>query len=270
MLLRFPLFLLSRHRTKPFRELTQGYYALTILLLVALYTLTIVVAVIDLVWSRVAGHPTQISSVQSVVVLLSALAIFTPTYRQMLNAAAVDWAASALYVMPSPVRARIGGQVRKVIGEVSSGRQDGKVHLLSYSFGAIVALDSVFPKTSTGLQGLRIGRLFTVGCPFDFLRLFHRRYFEDRVSGRISRWINIYVPSDILGSNFRRDNEPGPAQLAIGGSIPQNVVHNPEESLAAFSIFRLSAFRAHEAYWGGEGEPNCFSIVVQELVDEIP
>ena len=47
----------------------------------------------------------------------------------------------------------------------------------------------------------------TVGCPADFLRLLYPDHFKDRLSrlpdGR--PWTNVYIPADVLGSNFRLD-----------------------------------------------------------------
>jgi hypothetical protein len=47
--------------------------------------------------------------------------------------------------------------------------------------------------------------------------------------------------------------------------MPSNVVFNPEERYAAFSFLRLNAFRAHEAYWGEEEQPNCFTAIARIL-----
>jgi hypothetical protein len=265
MILRFPLLLRPRRRSKPLRELAQAYYALTILLLVTLYSLTVVLAVIDLFWTRAVGHPTKISSAQAVVVLASGLGLFTPAYRQMLSAAAIDWAAGAIYILPSPVRARLVSHVRSVITAVAGRPETRRVHVVGYSFGTLIALDVIFPKVPTRAMEVGVDRLVTIGCLYDFLRLFAPRYFDQRVTGKLNRWVNIFVPSDILGSNFRRDNGIGPADFQIAQMSPHNVVHSPEESLAAFSIIRLSAFRAHETYWGEEGEPNCFAAVLEEL-----
>jgi hypothetical protein len=265
MLLRYPLILRPRRNSKPLRELTQACYATVILLLVAVYTFTIVLAAVALIWYQLTGHRPPISTAQSIVVIGSLLGLFTPAYRELLTASATDWAASAVYMLPSPVRARTGRRLRETISFVADRAEVNRVHLVAYSFGSVIALDSVFPRRADGISGVTVDHLFTIGCSYDFLRLFVPHYFEDRVGGDVSKWINIYVPSDILGSNFRQDNQIGPAELGINTRVPNNVVFNPEERYAAFSFLRLNAFRAHEAYWGEEGQPNCFTAIAEIL-----
>src|SRR5207247_5225157 len=44
-----------------------------------------------------------------------------------------------------------------------------RVDLVAYSFGTIVALDALFPPRGQSVRTFSdIGRLVTIGCPFDF------------------------------------------------------------------------------------------------------
>jgi hypothetical protein len=137
------------------------------------------------------------------------------------------------------------------------------IHILAYSFGSIVTLDALFPRD----LGLRTGpdriaasitSLVTVGCPVDFVRQFYPTYLE----GRIARcadlpWTNLFLPEDILGSNFLDDDDhsgfesppAGDRALELASVHPMRSIAVGLERLSLMSLLSLEGFRIHGEYW---------------------
>jgi hypothetical protein len=70
----------------------------------------------------------------------------------------------------------------------------------------------------TGRAFQSVHTLVTIGCPFDFVRTFWSDYFDesrDYTDKVPLRWLNVYSPVDVLGSNFRNDPQPGDANINI-------------------------------------------------------
>lgn len=79
------------------------------------------------------------------------------------------------------------------------------IHVLGYSFGGIVALDVLCPGegSATSQRLSRVRSPVTVGCPADFVRLYYPEYFRGRRQMvEVATWTNLFIPADVLGSNF--------------------------------------------------------------------
>ena len=163
----------------------------------------------------------------------------------------------------------------------SKGYQN--IHLIAYSFGSILALDSIFPAGRDPVERIRaIRTLVTVGCPYDLIRVFWPEYFTERrvASHAIESWINVYSPIDVLGSNFRNDSAvAGPeAKDAISSGGDQATPLLPRTSLAWTTarpmkglswpeFFALAGLEAHNSYWETkyESEYTAFSLIIPAI-----
>jgi hypothetical protein len=127
----------------------------------------------------------------------------------------------------------------------------------------------------------------TIGCPFDFVRTFWTQYFDkDREFEKRDmpkepiKWLNVFSPLDVLGSNFRNDDEPNqPAEINVraqvvapGSDVPAPVNIPFSEGLMLSKLswsssFTLLGLRSHSIYWGAqmEAEVDCFSEIVQRM-----
>jgi hypothetical protein len=156
------------------------------------------------------------------------------------------------------------------------------VHLVGYSFGALVALDLLVPKDAAlpspdPRYAASIASLTTIACPVDFMRL----YFPDYLEGRTARfgglrWTNVFIAADVFGSNFlNRDDysdtaESSDAALAIDGWRPTSIRYT-DEQLSLKSIFiGARGFATHGQYWGDPDRGNCLSLVADVVLAPAP
>lgn len=150
------------------------------------------------------------------------------------------------------------------------------IHILAYSFGSIVTLDALFPRdlglrTGPDRIAAAVSSLVTVGCPVDFVRQFYPTYLE----GRIARcaglpWTNLFLPEDILGSNFLDDDDhsgyesppTGDGALALASVHPMRSIAVGLERLGLTSLLSLEGFRIHGEYWDQPHRANLFGPVI--------
>ena len=302
----------------PYSKL-QLFYSALILGLVVSYTLlllltavgTIVLALAQLFGWSVSGATTQSSSdpfefvlgwirqslpgLTPVMVVLTALGVVLPrNWKTSLDTAAVSYLCALNYIRLGARKQQMSFQLVSLLDRIREVEAEGKVKyrrviLLGYSFGSILALDTLFPPGAAGPEERvrMVDTLVTIGCPVDLIRTFWPRYFSGRAAlpATPQRWVNVYSSSDILGSNFRDgDDEGGDAQVGVGvanepesrhPSAEDNIRYSPGAGLESKSLLAsltLNGFQVHSRYWGREpeGEINCFSDVVRALYRNDP
>jgi hypothetical protein len=152
----------------------------------------------------------------------------------------------------------------------------GRIHVLGYSFGSLVAVDALIPRadgdTHSGdrFRGA-VKTLTTVGCPADAVRLFYPKYFETRQS-RVPRlrWTNVFIAADVFGSNLAGDDDadvvpPDAVTKVFQGVVPTSRRYT-EEQLSYRNALLAKGFRMHGGYWDLREEASCFSLVVDDWV----
>lgn len=230
--------------------------------------------------------------VAAVVLPLSALLwlALPPRYKikEFLTNAATDYLAVDHYVRRQEGAEDLHGRLENLmatLGDLGYRRVD----VVSYSFGSVVAFNVVFPGQPPDARGpiSTIDTLVTIGSPYDIVRRIREKYFTNRhaLSDHPKRWINVYVPSDVLGSNFRNDShreqpadEVLQAATAQGGQLPtpENVVYLPggipQDGPAWGDLFGFRGLRVHARYWdpGELNERTCFDKVVAKLYGDDP
>jgi hypothetical protein len=154
------------------------------------------------------------------------------------------------------------------------------IHILAYSFGSIVALDALFPRVPRRAKGGdRVGTavtsLVTVGCPVDFVRQFYPTYLEGRTPRRADLpWTNVFLPEDLLGSNFLDDDDhsgfesppAGDDVFAIAGVRPSRSLAVGRERLTLKSLLSLEGVRIHGEYWDQAHRANLLEPVIDTWV----
>lgn len=310
--------LFSRRSAKTRAEIFQLLYALGILSSLVIYVGILLLALWKSATELGLGIPEPIITTQgffrwlpawfpnwdlgkasqSLVVLSAAFALLLPsgiTLKTLISQAAVNSLSLIYYLNLGEGRASIFGRLEVLIDDILKkielARREGNlagyrnVSVMAYSFGSIIALDSFFPTGRDPARPFqRVHSLVTIGCPFDFVRTMWRDYFDARrrfATGCPVRWLNVYSPEDVLGSNFRDTPEIGDANVNIRGTcgeespdvpLPQkNILYTQGleySRLSWLDSFTLIGLRSHGMYWGsGPPETNCFNELVPRMWD---
>jgi hypothetical protein len=161
--------------------------------------------------------------------------------------------------------------------EFAARRDYGKLDLLSFSFGTIIAADAIFPRrkrNSVWSPPLAIDHWITVGFPYDMVVSYLPGYFSGRQAATIDvrRWINIVAEDDFLSTRF--SDGDGRGIRAGGGSHLRAPDLNPTpvDSERRITAGWLDAFILlrrignHRIYWDDEDARarTCFDRVVDE------
>jgi pimeloyl-ACP methyl ester carboxylesterase len=185
------------------------------------------------------------------------------------------------YARHADVVADVRLGVREALDSVLEPSRRRPVHLVGYSFGSLVALDFLFPQGSVepdrdGRYGA-IASLTTIGCPVDFVRLYHPGYLADRQTfirnGEGNEvpfpWQNLFFPADVFGSNFLDDDDysdteeaerAGKHTVTIAGHMPTS--HRCSDVMLTRSdILARKGFSIHADYWASPGMSHCLGRV---------
>lgn len=135
-----------------------------------------------------------------------------------------------------------------------------RVHIIGYSFGAVTAIDSIFP---TGGQTPRVmddvSTLTTIGLPMAIITDFWPDYFHDRASaGSLPLWLNAAIPNDPISTVFEHtvpDKNGVKLKADPGGMItPESPSILGEEwgirgQMNWIRTLRLRGLLLHAEYW---------------------
>ena len=157
-----------------------------------------------------------------------------------------------------------------------------QINIVGYSLGGLVALDYLCPRASTSPDSLdercreAVRVVVTIGCPLDLVRLFLPSYMSRRLT-RTPRaaWTNIFIPADVLGSNFGNDGDnESPEEIAAGAQVGElKLADNrryTDQKLTALNIWGQYGFLSHVGYWDEVTAGSCLPLVWQALVKRTP
>lgn len=224
------------------------------------------------------------SSMQDLVVAMTAVGLFTTfNLKQGLAKFAAEYTPIIRYIAMGDRQGAVSGAVVSVLNHIldqesSGGQRYGRIHVVGYSFGTVVALDTLFPRMQPSPLFARINTLVTIACPFDFVRTYWSNYFADRnAPGGHIDWWNVYDPLDVLSSDFFDTAEKGgtPVQVGIGPGDrvkPTNLPPQGSKAAGWLDWVLLVGFRRHSQYWDrlGGGDVNCFDVIVPNLYPPEP
>ncbi|MGE5373999.1 MAG: hypothetical protein ACM3XO_03005 [Bacteroidota bacterium] len=231
----------------------------------------------------------------TVVVILAGLGIVLPKsdkIRQMIANFATIIIALIDYLQYGDRRPVLNGQILSLLEHIAEKPEVEytRVNILAYSFGSILALDTLFPKESDVPKRVKTVKcLVTIGSPFDFIHMLWPEYFARRTPLHGLKWFNIYSPTDVLSSNFRSHSKK---VSAIGGEEeapsqekrlsnaawlepPMNIkyaVGGSDEDLSIWDVIHLVGFLNHGKYWDAEPETqyNAFDLAVPKMFKDSP
>jgi len=264
----------------------QLLYGLGILLVFSIYAGVVVVAFVQtaLHLPLVSKHAGASTLAQRVVVIATAIGLSVPKVRDSISRLAVDYLSAITYLGFGQRKTVIQGELQALLEHLAEHREPtyARIHLIGYSFGSVIALDTLFPKgTEAPLRADKVRTLVTIGCPFDMVRTYWRDYFTERDEpGGRRKWWNVFNPDDVLSSNFRNDGETNAAPTEGLGLVwdqdshdrvvrpDANIVYNPSGrgGLTIKGLFALTGLRAHAAYWDDDVDADTCLIAVMSRI----
>lgn len=185
------------------------------------------------------------------------LILFIPESTTLLTKVAAEFTTIDNYIQYGEQSQIIQGNLDALVEYIVENEENPTIHLHTYSFGSIIALDALFPigtEPCTNIQN-NIKLLITVGAPYEFIDSYYPNFYSertDKMSEKIE-WINVYSTMDAFSSNFRKDNSAGKAQYGIMGKkeVPINLNYEIArgEKYNPFSFLTLKHITMHKSYW---------------------
>lgn len=226
-----------------------------------------------------------IDGLQLFVVLLTAVGLWTKTgMKELLARVSGEVTCAAQYLERGERSGALAGQFSSLLEyiaeeEARTGLAYRNLHVVSFSFGTVVTLDALFPHSTLTKSTRRIDTLVTIGCPFDFIRTYWPEYFGRREAWATAprRWVNVYAPADVLGSDFRDDTPKGSFERGV--EVKSGDPRRPTDNIAFGRDLRLGdsfkdivtlvGFKVHALYWekGQTFDVNCFDHIVRAVYE---
>jgi hypothetical protein len=244
--------------------------------LIALMTLTSKISEINLPF-KIANIDFTYFSVMFVMPMTTLLLIIIPNSKEMITSLATEFACVDNYIQYGEQSQIILGNLDLLIEHISETNPDSKIHIHSYSFGSILALDLLYPlgniPSNNTLKNIEL--LITIGSPYEFIKAYYTNFYEHRcldIDHKL-QWINVYSIDDALATNFRKDAKIGAAQFGIKGSSvkPQNINYEiaPVQSFGLINFMTLYHLKIHMHYWDtSTSGQSCLRMIFKEIVDK--
>jgi hypothetical protein len=243
--------------------------------LIALMTLTSKISDINLPF-KIANIDFTYFSVMFVMPITTLLLLIIPNSKEMITSLATEFACVDNYIQYGEQNQIILGNLDLLIEHVSETNPDAKIHIHSYSFGSILALDLLYPlgniPSANTLKNIEL--LITIGAPYEFIKAYYAKFYERRcldIDHKL-QWINVYSIDDALATNFRNDAQIGEAQFGIKGSSvkPRNINYEiaPVQSFGLVNFMTLYHLKIHMHYWDtSTNGQSCLRMIFKEMVD---
>ena len=275
---------IGRSKPKSLPQVIQLIFCLFVLLVLGAYFLMAVYALAQAVYLALpgggAGRP-WVSWPQWIVLTTAVVGALLPNLRERLNHSADLYLRMMRYVWTSGMRNQLTGEVEHLIDRINERPEVNNVHVVGFSFGSLIALDTLYPGGSRhAAQAQQVRTLTTVGCPFDLIRMLRPPYASGRTRATqdTPRWINIYEPLDVLASNFgpgdqvREDAAVGISLTDDGVVKPDvNAAWNEQSRLDLASFLMLRSLSIHSEYWDRDRTSrNALGILVHHVYGGTP
>ena len=206
--------------------------------------------------------------------ITSLLIIFIPESSTLLTKVAAEFCTIDNYIQYGEQSQIIQGNLDALIEYIVENEENPTIHLHTYSFGSVIALDALFPignEPSTNIQN-NINLLITVGAPYEFINNYYPKFYKKRINKMSEKieWINVYSTMDAFASNFRNDNKVGEAKYGIMGrkEVPINLNYEiaRREKYNLFSFLTLKHITMHQSYWDdSKSGQSCTRLIFKKM-----
>lgn len=192
------------------------------------------------------------------VPIISLVMLVVPKANLLITGLATEFVSAHLYLQYAQQKGTILGNLDHLYEYIAKNDPEPEIHLHSYSFGSLIALDYLYPYKSklTGNTLKRTKGLVTIGAPFDFINTYYPKYYNDRgneIELQDFEWINVYSITDALASNFRNDSGAGDSEYGIvtNGLKPDNIDYEVvvTTNFGFFNYMLLNNLKVHGMYW---------------------
>ena len=195
-------------------DIVQFVFLLFGLSILLAYLVVLVIAVVQAV-SEIVGstvfekwYAQQITTFST----FAFVAIFPRNMKAQIMSAGTVYTVVFQYLMFGFKRRELCNQLTVLLEQVRGLDQYENVHIVSYSFGSIIAIDTLYPigDEVPSQYAEMVKRFVTLGCPADLIRTYLPRYYykENRQEREWNFfWTNIFIPADVFASNFMNVNK---------------------------------------------------------------
>jgi len=214
------------------------------------------------------------TELKAVLTSFSAFMLFVPNSKNIFSDMAIEYLAANQYLSIGDRRQLIMGKLNRLTEVIFEESDCVAVEFHAYSFGSVLAIDALFPYESEPSYRVRhgVGKLVTIGCPFDFIEIYWSNYFSDRkfVGLSLAVWRNINSDLDVLSTKF--DNSPSKQASFISSDefwrkfsnidVTYNMVNPKQVSFTQMLMFY--GLKAHQTYWDKHADSkSCLSKIVE-------
>jgi hypothetical protein len=258
---KFPRLIFSLRKKSAYTKGGQTFYMFFLFLMMAFAVLFLLPSIISLFKDypifkgETMCYLSKIS--QFTIPITTFLILFIPESSTLLTKVAAEFTTIDNYIQYGEQAQIIQGNLDALIEYIVENEENPTIHLHTYSFGSVIALDALFPlgnEPSANIQN-NINLLITVGAPYEFINNYYPNFYRKRINKMSEKieWINVYSTMDAFASNFRNDNKVGEAKYGIMGKkeVPINLNYEiaRREKYNLFSFLTLKHITMHQSYW---------------------
>ena len=211
------------------------------------------------------------------VSLLTALMLLiVPNANLLITNLATEYVCANDYLEHGAQQQLLLGNLDQLVDFISEKYTDSEIHLHSYSFGSILAMDYIYPFGNQISENANkfCKAIITIGTPIDFINSYYSNYYSNRKSNLLDniKWLNVYSRVDALGSTFRFDDTIGDAEFGLQNStnFPRNInyeIAKPKNSI--FGFLMLYTVKAHGTYWDKNTTgQSCMRGIYKQMLEE--
>lgn len=282
---KFPRLLISLFKRRTYTKCGQTFYMFLLFLIMALAVLFLLPSMLSFAKDFqltnkycIKSTIDCIASFSTVTIPLTTfLILFIPESSTLLTKVAAEFTTIDNYIQYGEQSQIIQGNLDALIEYIVENEENLTIHLHSYSFGSIIALDALFPLGTEPCANIQnnIKLLITVGAPYEFIDNYYPNFYTDRTD-KMSRkidWINVYSTMDAFASNFRRDNKAKEAQYGIMGrkEVPINLNYEiaRREKYNLLSFLTLKHITMHQSYWDdSKSGQSCTRLIFNKMIEK--
>lgn len=262
---RFPMILVNLFKKSTYRKGSKTIYMFFLFLIMSLAVLSLLpLLLLSLDSSFIVENISNLSATNNVnlfikygIILTVTFILFMPESNIILTKIAAEFITLEAYISNKKQIESIKKNLDELVDYIAKEEVDKKIHFHTYSFGSIIALDTLFPIDNEPTKNIqnKVNLLVTIGAPYEFINNYYPNFYNQRndsMSKKI-QWINVYSLVDAFASNFRYDNKAGEANYGILNKqeTPININYEipPKTNHTVFDFLGLKKVYMHESYW---------------------
>ena len=279
---KFPMLVSSLFKKRTYSKGAQTFYMFLLFLIMALAVIILLPSMLPLInetglhinfkFNETFYRLSEFS--KFTIPITTFLILFIPESSTLLTRVAAEFTTIDNYIQYGEQSQIIQGNLDTLIEYIVENEGTLTIHLHTYSFGSIIALDALFPigtEPSANIQN-NINLLITVGAPYEFIDNYYPNFYIDRIDKMTEKiqWINVYSLMDAFASNFRKDNKAGEAKYGIMGKkeVPININYEiaRKEKYNLFSFLTLKHITMHQSYWdNSKSGQSCTRLIFNKM-----